>query len=315
MKIVALDAETLMIDGLDWSPLEALGSLERFERTSAEQVRSRAADADVLIVNKVKIGAKELLALPNLKLIAVAATGHNVVDTAKAREYGVAVCNVPAYSSASVAQHAWSLILNISNHVTQEAESVRKGDWNQTTGWSYMLSPITEWSGKTIGIVGLGQIGSATAKIAEAFGMNVIYHNRKLKQNCSHEWVSMDSLFAQSDVISLHCPETQENHGFVKLELIKKMKPSAILINTSRGGLINQEDLAQALNHGLLRAAGLDVLQTEPPTPGNPLIGCTNCFITPHVAWASFESKSRLLATLVNNVARFSNGQPINIVN
>jgi glycerate dehydrogenase len=304
LKIVVLDGYALNPGDLSWNGLTKLGECLIFERTDILELTERAADADVLITNKVIIDRSLIEKLKNLKYIGVTATGYNVVDVKAATEHGIVVTNIPAYSTDSVAQMVFSHILNITNRIELHSESVRKGEWSANPDFSYSKTPQIELAGKTLGIVGFGRIGQRVAEIGLAFGMKVIFHNRSVKENVPSGAFqkSLGEVFAEADFISLNCPLTVENVEFVNRELIKTMKSSAVLINTGRGGLINEIDLADALNSGKIKAACLDVLSTEPPKADHPLIGAKNCFITPHIAWATLEARERLLQITIRNI-------------
>lgn len=316
MKIVVLDGYTLNPGDLSWEGIKNLGECTIYDRTPPEKTVERAGDAEAVFTNKVVFNHEVISQLPNLKFIGVLATGYNVVDLDAATKAGIVVTNIPAYSTASVAQMVFSHILHIVQNVSRHADSVKKGDWAKSIDFSYHLTPQTELAGKTIGIIGFGQIGQAVAKIALAFGMNVIFHNRSKKEtNPDIRQVDLNMLLAESDFISINCPLTDENAGFINKVAIGKMKTSAILINTGRGPLINETDLAEALNKGRIAGAGLDVLSTEPPSPNNPLLTAKNCYITPHVAWATTEARERLMQIATENLKRFLDGTPQNKVN
>ena len=316
MKIVVLDGYTLNPGDLSWEGIKNLGECTIYDRTPPEKTVERAGDAEAVFTNKVVFNHGVISQLHNLKFIGVLATGYNVVDLDAATKAGIVVTNIPAYSTASVAQMVFSHILHIVQNVSMHADSVKKGDWAKSIDFSYHLTPQTELAGKTIGIIGFGQIGQAVAKIALAFGMNVIFHNRSKKETKSDiRQVDLNMLLAESDFISINCPLTDENAGFINKAAIGKMKTSAILINTGRGPLINETDLAEALNKGRIAGAGLDVLSTEPPSPDNPLLTAKNCYITPHVAWATTEARERLMQIATENLKRFLNGTPQNKVN
>ena len=316
MKIVVLDGFAMNPGDLSWENLNELGECVIFDRTRPEEVLGRADGADALITNKVIIDKALMAKLPLLKYIGVTATGYNVVDVQAAAERNIVVTNIPAYSTNSVAQLVFSHILNVANRVELHANSVRKGDWISSADFSYSQSPQIELTGKTLGIVGFGRIGRRVAEIGLAFGMKVIFQNRSEKANLPSGIIqkNLDDVFTESDFVSLNCPLTAENIEFVNRDLIKTMKPTAVLINTGRGGLINEQDLADALNAGQLSAACLDVLSAEPPRPDNPLIPLQNCFITPHIAWATFEARQRLLNITIDNLKGFITGNPQNQV-
>ena len=316
MKIVVLDGFAMNPGDLSWENLNELGECVIFDRTRPEEILGRADGADALITNKVIIDKALMAKLPLLKYIGVTATGYNVVDVQAAAERNIVVTNIPAYSTNSVAQLVFSHILNVANRVELHANSVRKGDWISSADFSYSKSPQIELAGKTLGIVGFGRIGRKVAEIGLAFGMKVIFQNRSEKANLPSGIIQkgLSEVFTESDFVSLNCPLTAENIEFVNRDLIKTMKPTAVLINTGRGGLINEQDLADALNAGQLSAACLDVLSTEPPRPDNPLIPLQNCFITPHIAWATFEARQRLLNITIDNLKGFITGNPQNQV-
>lgn len=316
MKIVILDGYALNPGDLSWDSIKKLGECSFYDRTSPAEVLERASGADALIINKVVISKALIDQLPQLKYIGVTATGYNVVDIQAAVEHNISVTNIPAYSTDSVAQLVFSHILNVANRVQLHATSVGNGEWTKCPDFSYSKSPQVELAGKTLGIVGYGQIGQKVAKIGQAFGMKVIFQNRSEKTNLPSEIVqkSLSEVFMESDFVSLNCPLTAENKEFVNRALLDKMKPTAVLINTGRGGLINEQDLADALNSGRIAAACLDVLSTEPPAGDNPLITAKNCFITPHIAWATFEARQRLLNITVDNLNNYIAGMPKNVI-
>ena len=314
MEIVITDGFTLNPGDLSWKNFEAYGNLHYFPRTLPNKIIERCLPAHIIITNKTIINAATIEAAHQLKLILVTATGYNNVDMAAAKKGGITVCNVPTYGTYSVAQHAFALLLQLSNHVGINAASVAKGQWQKATDWCYSLQPVMELKDKTLGIVGLGKIGRQMALIAQAFGMNVIY-NRGNQQVANTVEVSQHKLFMQSDFISLHCPLTIDNKAFVNKELLGLAKPTAFLINTSRGGLINEKDLSQILQQNKIAGAALDVLTTEPPEKNNPLIGLPNCIITPHNAWISAEARGRIMETTLQNLQAFINGVPQNVVN
>lgn len=314
MNIVITDGFTLNPGDQSWAVIEALGSITYYDRSSPSEVPERCAKAEVIITNKTPISAVTISSATNLKLIAVTATGYNIVDVAAAQARGVVVCNVPGYGTDSVAQHTWALLLELSNQVGLHAQSVRAGEWVQSADWCYLKSPIVELAGKTLGIVGFGRIGQQVAAVGRAFGMRVIFHNRSVLSGTVGEQRSLSQVFAESDVISLHCPLTADNQGFVNATLLGTMKPSAFLLNTARGQLINEQDLADALNGGVLAGAGLDVLSTEPPAANNPLLGAKNCILTPHTAWISYEARRRVMAVTGQNIKAFAEGTPQNVV-
>jgi glycerate dehydrogenase len=318
MKMVALDGHTLNPGDNPWSPVEAHGTLTVYDRTAAEELVERAAEAEIVLTNKVVLGQSELDQLPNLKFIAVTATGFNVVDVEYARSKGIPVSNVPVYSTTSVAQHVFAALLSYLHKPKEHHDAIQAGEWQRRNNFSFWLSPINELAGKTMGIVGLGRIGRATAKLAEAFGMRVVAHSRRRINpltSAGFEWLELNELFATSDVVSLHCPQTNENGGFVNCDLLSKMQPHAILINTARGGLVNEAELAEVLNEGKIAAALLDVVSAEPIQVDSPLLTAKNCFLTPHTAWVTVEARQRLMQTTADNVKAFLNGAPIHLVN
>ena len=316
MKIVVLDGYGLNPGDLSWKGMEALGELVVYDRTSPSEVMERSANAEVLITNKTVITAEHMAALPQLKYIGVLATGYNVVDIDEARHRGIVVTNIPAYSTASVAQMVFAHVLNITQRVGYYANENAKGRWTNSIDFCYWDTNLIELEGKKMGIVGLGNIGQATARIAQAFGMEILVFTSK-EQSALPEGmkkVTLDELFAQSDVVSLHCPLTPDTKEMVNSARLRTMKPSAILINTGRGPLVNEQDLADALNEGRIAAAGLDVLSVEPSVFGNPLFYARNCFITPHIAWATKEARTRLMDIAVNNLKSYQEGNVINNV-
>lgn len=315
MKIVVLDGYTLNPSDLSWEKLEKLGDCALYDLTPPEKTVERAREADAVFTNKVMLDSTVIPRLPSLKYIGVLATGYNVVDIAAAREAGVTVTNIPAYSTESVAQMVFSHILHFAQNVGTHADSVSRGDWSRSTHFAYWLTPQVELSGKTLGIIGFGRIGQAVARIGAAFGMRILFNNRTRKEtSLEASQVDLDTLLARSDYISINCPLTKGNEGFINAGAIAKMKKSAFLVNTGRGPLINEQDLADALNREMIAGAGLDVLSTEPPAPDNPLVKAKNCSITPHIAWATYEARSRLMEIAVNNLEKFIAGEPVNVV-
>lgn len=316
MKIVVLDGYALNPGDLSWTGMEALGELTVYERTSPSEVLERSVGAEVLITNKTVITAEHMAALPQLKYIGILATGYNVVDIDEAHNRGIVVTNIPAYSTASVAQMVFAHVLNITQRVGYYATENAKGRWTNSIDFCYWDTDLVELDGKKMGIVGFGNIGRATAHIAQAFGMEVLVFTSK-EQSALPEGmkkVTLDELFAQSDVVSLHCPLTPDTKEMVNATRLKTMKPTAILINTGRGPLVNEQDLADALNGGRIAAVGLDVLSVEPSEFGNPLLSARNCFITPHIAWATKEARIRLMDIAVNNLKSYQEGTIINNV-
>lgn len=316
MKIVILDGYGLNPGDLSWQQIENLGETTIYERTAPEDVLSRSADADILLTNKTVLQSEHLNALPRLKYIGVLATGYNVVDLKTAAALGITVTNIPAYSTASVAQMVFAHILNITNRVALHSDEVRKGRWSNNKDFCFWDTPQQEIAGKTIGLIGLGHTGMATAQIALAFGMKVIALTSKSQAELPKGIVSVqkEELFRDSDIVSLHCPLTPDTNQIINNSTLCLMKPTAILINTGRGPLVNEEDLANALNKSLIYAAGIDVLSSEPPKANNPLLTAKNCFITPHIAWATLDARRRLMTIAAENLKAFINGTPINVV-
>lgn len=312
-KIIILDGYVANSGDLSWEPLRELGELTVYDRTAPEEVTERAADATAIYTNKVLITDDVMEALPELKFIGVLATGYNNVDIDAAHRRGITVCNVPAYSTDSVAQLVFAHLLHIVNSIGDYAASVNSGEWAGNRDFSYRLRPFDELAGQTIGIIGMGNIGRRVAAIAQAFGMRVVTNSgRELPDGV--ERVSLDELFRQSDVISLNSALTPATKGIISREALALMKPTAIIINTSRGPLIEEEALAEALREGRIAAAGIDVLCEEPPRKGSPLIGCPHCFVTPHIAWQSSQARQRLVDISIDNLRRFLEGKPQNRV-
>jgi glycerate dehydrogenase len=317
MNITITDGYTLNPGDLSWSSWEKLGKLTVHDFTKPSELLARLHDTDILIVNKTLISAATIAALPRLKYIGVLATGYNNVDLKAAKERQIPVCNVVGYGSKNVAQHAFSLILELKNQVGRHNLSVQAGDWGNQPHFCYTFSPITDLAGKTLGIYGFGNIGSEIAKIGRAFGMKIIVNRRNTEGGKIRgiTYVSPEELFKKSDILTLNASMSAENQGFINTKTLKMMKPSALLINTARGGLVVEPDLKQALENGTIAGAGLDVLSVEPPTEGSILLGVKNCIITPHIAWASFEARQRLMVLAVKNLKSFLEGSPINVVN
>jgi len=313
MKICILDGYSLNPGDLDWSPVERLGDVTLFDRTPADKIVERAADADIVLTNKVPFSADTLRQLPRLRFICVLATGYNIIDTEAAARQGVVVANIPAYSTMSVAQMAFAHILNITNHVASYAREVADGKWTNCPDFCFWDSALTELAGKTMGIVGLGNTGMATAHIAVAMGMKVVAMTSKSADTLPEGITPapLDDVLASADVVSLHCPLTSSTRHLINAEAIGKMKPSAILINTGRGPLVDEQAVADALNGGRLAAFGADVLSQEPPRGDNPLLSARNCFLTPHIAWATLEARTRLMSTATENVRQFIAGEPV----
>lgn len=316
MKIVVLDGYAANPGDLSWDGMKALGECVIYERTAPEQVLERAAGAEVVLTNKVVITAEHIAALPDLKYIGVLATGYNIVDVEAARNRGIVVTNIPAYSTDSVAQMVFAHILNICLQVQHYTDEVRDGRWTSSPDFCFWDTPLMELCGKKLGIVGLGHTGSATARIAIGFGMQVCAYTSKSHFQLMPEIKKMelDELFRECDIVSLHCPLTEQTRGMVNAARLKAMKPTAILINTGRGPLVNEQDLADALNNGTIYAAGVDVLSQEPPRADNPLLHARNCFITPHIAWASGEARQRLMQIAVDNLNGYITGKVVNNV-
>ena len=316
MKIVVLDGYGLNPGDLSWNGMNALGELTVYDRTSPSEMLERSQGAEVLITNKTLITADNMAELPELKYIGVLATGYNVVDIDAAKDRGIVVTNIPAYSTASVAQMVFAHVLNITQRVGYYADENVKGRWTDSVDFCYWDTNLVELDGKKMGIVGYGNIGKATARIALAFGMEVLAYTSKEQKDLPQgvKKVTLDELFVESDVISLHCPLTPDTKELVNAKRLSMMKSSAILINTGRGPLVNEQDLADALNEGRIAGAGLDVLSVEPSVAGNPLLSAKNCFITPHIAWATKEARTRLMDIAVNNLKSYQEGNIINNV-
>lgn len=315
MKIVVLDGYTLNPGDLSWSGLEKLGDLTVYDRTPSDKVFERARGAEIILTNKVPVTGGTMDRLPGLEYIGVLATGYNIVDAQAARERGVIVTSVPAYGTRSVAQMTFALLLELAHRTGHHAETVGEGRWSGSDDFCYRDYPLTELDGLTIGLVGLGRIGKAAAGIASAFGMKVIAHDPFVSEPGDIKLTGMDFLLKTSDVISLHCQLTGSNTNLINSGTLAMMKPSAFLINTARGQLVDEKALADALNAGRLAGAGLDVLAKEPPEPGNPLLKAKNCIITPHISWATGAARKRLMETAVSNVRAFLSGKPDNVVN
>lgn len=318
MKIVILDAYTSNPGDLSWEKFEQLGEIYVYERTARDEILERCKDADIILNNKVILDREILEQLPRLKYIGILATGYNIVDIKAATELGITVCNVPTYSTRAVAQLTFALILEFYNHVAAHDEAVHSGEWSSCKDFCFQKTPLLELSGKTLGIVGFGKIGQEVAKIADALGMNILCAVRSPKPKPSFEnfkFVSLDELAEMSDIISFHCPLTKETQGLVNAEFISKMKSNAIIINTARGPIIDEKALATALDSGKIAGAAVDVLSCEPPKNDNPLLSCKNCIITPHIAWAGFETRERLLDAVYKNLKAFLDGNAINVVN
>ena len=316
MNIVVLDGYTANPGDLSLEALEAIGEVTVYDRTRPEETIERAKDADIVLTNKVCLMEAEIAQLPRLKYIGVLATGYNVVDLAAARNHRIVVTNVPAYSTESVAQMVFSHLLTVTNHTEHYAVLNRQGRWTASPDFSYSVTPLTELAGKTFGIVGLGNIGRRVAAIAQAFGMKVAAYTSKPADELPSgvEKLTIDELLEKSDVLSLHCPLVPATRHLINSQTLGKMKPSAILINTGRGPLVNDQDVADALRSNSLQAFCADVLTEEPPRADNPLLSCDNAFITPHIAWATKEARVRLVNVAISNVSAFAEGKPVNVV-
>lgn len=316
IKICVLDGYAANPGDLSWEGLKSLGECTIYDRTAPEELLEHAADAEAILTNKVVIGAEHMDALPNLKYIGILATGYNVIDIAAAQQRGIIVTNIPAYSTASVAQMVFAHILNITTQVQHHSEEVHKGRWSNNADFCFWDTPLTELRDKKIGLIGLGHTGYTTARIAIGFGMKVYAVTSKSHFQLPPEIKKMeiDELFSECDVVSLHCPLTPDTFELVNERRLSMMKPTAILINTGRGALINEQDLANALNSGKLYAAGIDVLSSEPPHADNPLLSAKNCYITPHIAWATYESRERLMNIAISNLQAYISGNPENVI-
>jgi len=320
MKIVVLDGYTENPGDLSWDALAQLGELTVYDRSSLtdeSEAIARIGDAEIVVTNKTPITRNVMDACPNMKFIAVLATGYNVVDCVCAREKGIPVSNVPAYGTAAVAQFAIALLLEVCHHIGHHSDSVHNGTWERSIDWCYWDYPLIELDGKTMGIIGFGRIGQATGRIAKAMGMNILATGSRPTEEgrAIAEYVDLDTLLAKSDVISLHCPLFPETQGIINEDTIAKMKDGVILINNARGQLIDEQDVADALNAGKMGAAGLDVVYTEPIKADNPLLGAKNCIITPHMSWGAKEARQRIMNITVDNVKAYVDGAPVNVVN
>lgn len=317
-KIIVLDGYAANPDDLSWSAMEALGELKVYERTPAEQIAERIGDAEFVFTNKSPITEEVLSSCPKLKYIGVLATGYNIVDVNAARNRGIIVTNIPDYSTASVAQFVFALLLEICHHVGEHNHAVKAGDWTRSRDFCFWNYPLIELAGKTMGIIGFGRIGKATAKIAEAMGMKVLAYTRtpdKSHETDTLKMATLDEVLSESDVISLHLPLFPNTRGMINKESIGRMKDGVIIINTARGPLIVEEDLKDALDSGKVFAAAVDVVSAEPIKADNPLLTCKNCIITPHIAWAPKEARQRLMNIAVDNLKQFLAGTPVNVVN
>jgi glycerate dehydrogenase len=316
MEIVILDGYTLNPGDLNWDIIERLGETRIYDRTGQRDVLRRIKEAKIVLTNKVSITRHDIHQADALKYIGVTATGYNVVDIEAARERNIIVTNVPAYGTAAVAQHTFALLLELGSHVGLHSDSVRKGDWSNQPDFSYWIKPMIELHGLTMGIVGLGKIGKSVARIASAVGMKVLAVHKHPERDSMPEvkFTDLQTCFREADVISLHCSLNDENRQFVNRHLLGMMKPSSFILNVSRGGLIDEKDVADALNKGRISGAALDVLSEEPPKPDNPLLTADNCLITPHQAWATQAARSRLMKTVAENIKAFQVGRPQNVV-
>jgi glycerate dehydrogenase len=317
MKIVVIEGYSLNPGDLSWAGLEALGELTVYDRSLQDQIVERCKDAEMVFTNKEPLGRDIMAQLPGLKFIGVLATGYNCVDVAAAKELGIVVSNVPGYGTNSVVQLTFALLLELTLHVQDHSHAVKNGDWSRSPDFCFWNYPLIELAGKTMGIIGFGDIGKKVADVASAFGMKIIAHSRTRTDQThriNFRWAPLEELLEQGDVVSLHCPLTPETTGLINKENLKRMKPSAFLLNTSRGPLVIDQDLADALHHDVIAGAGIDVLSKEPPLPGNPLFTAKNCIITPHIAWATKEARVRLMDIVANNAKAYVSGAPVNVV-
>ena len=318
MKLVVLDGYTLNPGDLNWDGIKEFGDLQVHDRTPESQIVERCQGAEIIFTNKTPLREAILAQLPDLKYIGVLATGYNVVDVEYAKKRGILVANVPGYGTASVVQMTFALLLELCQHVQSHSDSVFEGEWSRSLDFCYWKHPLVELEGKTLGIIGFGGIGQKVADVAGAFGMNVIGQSRRQSDQTHRKnfrWAGLHELLSESDVVSIHCPLFPETQGLINKETLKLMKSSAFFLNTSRGPLMVDQDLADALNAGVIAGAGIDVLSVEPPSANNPLFRAKNCLITPHIAWATKEARSRLMGIAENNLSSFLNGNPVNIVN
>lgn len=314
-RIVVLDGHTLNPGDLNWDTLGEMGELTVHDRTTPEQVAERAVEAEIVFTNKALLPAKTINALPHLRFIGVLATGYNVVDIAAARARDIPVTNIPGYGTESVAQMTFALILELTQQPALHDVSVQAGDWTACPDFCYWKKPLVELGGLTLGLVGYGAIGQAVARLGRAFGMKILVHTRTVRDEPDTEFVDCQTVFIESDVVSLHCPLTDENQGFVNAKLLGQMKPTAFLVNTARGPLMDEEALAKALNEEQIAGAATDVLSVEPPPADNPLLEAKNLIITPHIGWATRAARERLMNIAANNLRAFLNGKPQNVVN
>jgi glycerate dehydrogenase len=317
MRIVVLDGHALVGAELSWDGLARLGELETFDRSTPEEVLTRSRRATVLVTNKAQITANVMDHAPELRFVAVTATGFDCVDVGAAKKHGIVVSNVPEYSTESVAQLVFALLLELCHHVQRHSDAVHAGTWSASADFSFSMTPLIELAGKTMGIVGFGRIGRSVGELAHAFGMGVVASSpsrSKAPAYAPFEWMDLDALFSKADVVSLHCPLNADTAGLVSRARLGRLKPSALLINAARGGLVIEADLADALTRGALAGAGLDVVSVEPIRADNPLLGAPHCLITPHFGWATREARRRLLDRTIANVEAFANGRPIHVV-
>jgi glycerate dehydrogenase len=318
MNLVVLDGYALNPGDLSWDTLEKIVNVKVYDRTPSDLVVERSQGAELILTNKTPLSAASMSQLPSLRYIGVMATGYNIVDIQAAKERRIPVTNIPTYGTASVAQFAFALLLEMCHNVRLHSDAVRSGAWSRSADWCFWLSPLKELAGKVMGIVGFGRIGRQVARIADAFGMEILafdsFHGEPPLLN-HFSWVSLEELLAKADVVTLHCPLFPDTEGMINTERLRLMKPTAFLINSSRGPLVKDQDLADALNAGVIAGAALDVLSIEPPQEGNPLLSAKNCLITPHIAWATREARSRLMDVAVSNVAAFLQGKSQNVVN
>jgi len=318
MQIVVLDGYTLNPGDNPWEEVAHLGELTVHDRTPTDQIVERTRSAEVILTNKTPLSAETLEQLPELRLISVLATGYNIVDVDTARRRDIPVCNIPVYGTDSVAQYVFALLLEHCHHVSRHDAAIRDGKWGATGDFSFWENPLIELSGLKMGIVGFGRIGRRVGELAHAFGMEVLAHDLFHGEPPAYQpfrWAGMDELFSEADVVSLHCPQTEENTEFVNKNLLGRMKPNALLINTARGGLVNEGDLAEALDAGKLAGAAIDVVSREPIVPDNPLLATRNALLTPHIAWATLSARKRLMKMTAENIQAFLGGKPINVVN
>lgn len=318
MKIVVLDGYTLNPGDISWSGLEQHGELTVYDRTPADKIVERIGNAEIVYTNKTPLTKEIFDSCPTIKFVGVLATGYNVVDTEYAKSKGIPVTNIPTYGTAAVAQFAFALLLELCHHVGSHSDSVHNGDWTKCPDFCYWNYPLVELAGKTFGVIGFGRIGQTASKIAQALGMKVLAHDQfidKSLENDGLKYVQLDELFAQSDVISLHCPLFPSTQGIINKANIAKMKDGVMIINTSRGPLVVEQDLAEALDSGKVAGAALDVVSSEPIRSDNLLLNAKNCIITPHIAWAPRESRNRLMNIAVDNLSAFLSGNPVNVVN